>query len=178
MPLVVVGSLGRDDAPQVLSRQGRKDSCVFSSAESGVLSMGYKEEARAIHERIDDLLTHRDPMTLLTEIVKSKKVLGLTVARVFKRGQDDMIDLLNYNEWLYPTTVQLLGSDDGVGHVVTIVERWIFNATMMHALPLTRNSLDYCCSSEKRFVSFAGVKRAIRMRPTGKSLPGVKRHHV
>ena len=56
--------------------------------------MGYKEEARAIHERIDDSLTHREPMTLLTEIVKLKKVPGLTVDRVFKRGQDDMIDLL------------------------------------------------------------------------------------
>ena len=63
MPLVVVGSLGRDDAPQMLSRQGRKDSCVFSSAESGVLSMGYKEEARAIHERIDDSLPANLPST-------------------------------------------------------------------------------------------------------------------
>ena len=178
MPFVVVGSLGRDVAPLVLSRQGRKDSCVFSSAESGVLLMGYEKEACAIHERIDDLLTHRDPMTLLTEIVKSKKVPGLTVDRVFKRGQDDMIDLLTYDEWPYPTTVQLLGSDDGVGHVVTIVWRWIFDATTMHALPLTRNLLDYCCSSEKRYVSFAGDKRAIRMRPTDKSLPGVKRHRV
>ena len=58
MPLVVVGSLGRDVDPQVFSRQGRKDLCVFSSAESGILSIGYKEEARAIHERIDDLLMH------------------------------------------------------------------------------------------------------------------------
>ena len=37
MPLVVVGSLGRDDAPQMLSRQGRKDSCVFSSVQLLVL---------------------------------------------------------------------------------------------------------------------------------------------
>ena len=35
-----------------------------------------------------------------------------------------MIDLLKYDEWPYPTTVQLLGSDDGVEHVVTIVGRW------------------------------------------------------
>ena len=162
----------------MLSRQGRKDSCVFSSAESGVLSMGYKEEARAIHERIDDSLTHRDPMTLLTDIVKSKKVRRLTVDRVFKRGQDDMIDLLKYDEWPYPTTVQLLGSDDGVGHVVTIVERWIFDATMMHALPLTCKSLDYCSSSKKRRVSFARVKHIVRMGPSSKRLAGVKRHRA
>ena len=142
MSLVVVSSLESDVASQVLSRQGRKDCCVFSSAESGVLSMGYKEEAHAIHECIDDSLTHWNPMTLLTETVKSKKVPGMT--RVFKQGQDDIIDLLKYNEWPYPTTAQLLGSDDSVvGHVVTIVQRRTFDATMMHALPLTRNLLDY-----------------------------------
>ena len=50
--------MGCDVAPLLLSKQGRKDSCVYSSAESGILSIGYKEEARAIHERIDDLLMH------------------------------------------------------------------------------------------------------------------------
>ena len=149
MPLVGVGFLGRDVAPHVWSRQGRKDSCVFSSAESGVLFMGYEEEARAIHESIDDSLTHRDPMTLLTDIVKSKKVRRLTVDRVFKRGQDDMIDLLEYDEWPYPTTVQLVGSDDGVGHVVTIVGKWIFDATRMQALPLTRNLLELLLEREE-----------------------------
>ena len=68
MPLVEVGSLGRDVAPQVLSRQGQKDSCVFSLAESRLLSMGHKKEAHAIHKHIDKLLMHQDPMTLLTEI--------------------------------------------------------------------------------------------------------------
>ena len=170
--------MGCDVAPLLLSKQGRKDSCVYSSAESGILSMGYKKEALAIHKRIDDSLTHQDPMTLLTEIVRSKEVPGLMVDRVFKQGQDDMIDLLKYDEWPYSTTVQLLGSDDGVGHVVIIVGRWIFDATMMHTLPLRRKSLDYCCLSEKRRVFFAGVKRAIRMCPTCKRLPGVKRHHV
>ena len=29
MPFLGVGSLGRDVAPQVLSRPGRKDSCIF-----------------------------------------------------------------------------------------------------------------------------------------------------
>ena len=140
--------------------------------------MGYKEEARTIYKRINDSMTHRDPMTLLTEIVSSKKVLGLTADKVFKQGQDDMIDLLKDDGWPYPTTVQLLGSDNGVGHVVTIVGRRIFNTTMMHALPLTRKCLNYCCSSKKRRVSFARVKRAVRMRPTGKHLAGVKQHRV
>ena len=51
--------------------------------------------------------------------------------------------------WPYPTIIiiQLLGADGGVGHVVTIVGRWIFDATTADALPLTRELLDYCRSS-------------------------------
>ena len=110
--------------------------------------MGYKKEARAIHECIDDSLPNQDPMTLLTEIVRPKKVPGLTVDRLFKRGQNDMIDLLKYDGWPYSMTVQLPGSDAGVEHVDTIVGRWIFDATMMHALSLT-HKCDYFCSSNK-----------------------------
>ena len=115
---------------------------------------------------------------LLTEIVRSKKVPGLTMDRMFKQGQHDMIELLKYDGWPSSTTVQLLGLDNGVQHVVAIVGRWILDATMMHALLLTRKCLDYCCSSKKRRVSFAGVKRAVRMRSTSKRLAGVKRHRV
>ena len=65
----------------------------------------------------------------------------------------------------YPTTVQLLAVDGGVGHVVTIVGEWIFDATQPHALPLTRASLDFCCSSAGVAVAYAGVERAVRFVP-------------
>ena len=64
----------------------------------------------------------------------------------------------------YPTTVQLLGEDGGVGHAVTIVGQWIFDATQPRALPLSRESLDECCSSARGRVAYQCVEKAVRFR--------------
>ena len=87
---------------------------------------------------------------------------------IFKRGR---FDLLSGDPPPYPTTVRLLGEDGGVGHAVTIVGRWIFDATLSHALPLSRASLDDCCSSAQGRVAYRGVERAVRYRPV--ATPGV-----
>ena len=158
--------------PSVSSRQGRINSCVFSSAESGIRFGKFDEAALVIHDHIKTSLKHPDPMTLLHDLVKSKAVLGLTVMKCYRTGG---LDLINYDRWPYPTTVQLIGADGGVGHTVTIVKEWIFDATMANALPLSRESLNHCCSSDTRHVSFVGVKRAVRMAPTGKRWSGAKR---
>ena len=50
--------------------------------------------------------------------LKSKQVKTMEVVPVFKRGR---FDLLSGDPPPYPTTVQLLGEDGGVGHAVTIV---------------------------------------------------------
>ena len=58
-------------------------------------------------------------MTLLRDLIKSKAVSGLTVVKCYRIGG---LDLLNYDEWPYPTTIQLIGVDSDVGHTVTIVK--------------------------------------------------------
>ena len=92
----------------------------------------------------------------------------MEVVPVFKRGR---FDLLSGDPPPYPTTVQLLGEDGGVGHAVTIVGEWIFDATLPHALPLSRESLDDCCSSAQGRVAYVCVERAVRYRPV--AAPGV-----
>ena len=42
----------------------------------------------------------------------------------------------------------LCGKDGKHDHCVTVYGRWIFDSNIKHALPLTRASLDICCSSE------------------------------
>ena len=152
-------------APTVAHRQGRKDSCVFSSAASALFHLGETKAARIVAARIPVSLKHNDPMTLLHDVLKSKEVKTVEVVKVFKRGQ---LDLLN-EESPDPTTVQLLGEDGGVGHAVTIVGGWIFDATLPHALPLSRASLDECCSSARGRVAYVCVHRAVRFRPLASS---------
>ena len=99
-------------------------------------------------------------MALLHDVLNSKKVKTVEVVCRFKRRR---LDLLS-DESPDPTTVQLLGEDGGVGHAVTIVGPWIFDATLPHALPLSRASLDECCSSARGRVAYVGVERAVRFR--------------
>ena len=98
--------------------------------------------------------------------LKSKQVKTMEVVPVFKRGR---FDLLSGDPPPYPTTVQLLGEDGGVGHAVTIVRPWIFDATLPHALPLSRASLDECCSSARGGVAYVSGVRAVRYRQVASS---------
>ena len=154
--------------PAVAHQQGRKHSCVFSSAASALVFVGETKAALAVAARIPKSLAHDNPMTLLHDVVKSKQVKTMEVVQVFKRGR---LDLLSGDPSPYPTTVQLLGEDGGVGHAVTIARGWIFDATLPRALPLSRASLDACCSSAQGRVAYVCVARAVRYRLV--AAPGV-----
>ena len=158
------GSSVRGD-PTVAYQQGRKDSCVFSSAASALFHLGETNAARVVAAHIPASLKHNDPMALLHDVLNSKKVKTVEVVCSFKRGQLDLLSA----ESLDPTTVQLLGEDGGTGHAVTIVGPWIFDATLPHALPLSRASLDECCSSARGGVAYVSGVRAVRYRQVASS---------
>ena len=82
----------------------------------------------------------------------------MEVVPVFKRGR---FDLLSGDPPPYPTTVQLLGEDGGVGHAVTIVGEWIFDATLPHALPLSK------------MVKAARATRGLRLHSSSAAFPCV-----
>ena len=163
-PLGAGGSSVRGD-PTVAHRQGKMDSCVFSSAASALFHLGEKKAARIVAAHIPVSLKHNNPMALLHDVLGSKKVKTVEVVCRFKRGQLDLLSAESPD----PTTVQLLGGDGGVGHAVTIVGPWIFDATLPHALPLSRASLDECCSSARGRVAYVCVHCAVRFRPLASS---------
>ena len=160
----VAGSSVRG-APTVAHQQGRMDSCVFSSAASALASVGETTAALAVVEHIPESIKDGDPMSLLHDVLKSNKVKTVEVVRRYNRGRFDPLN----EESPYPTTVQLLGEDGGTGHAVTIVGPWIFDATLPHALPLSRASLDECCSSARGGVAYVSGVRAVRFRRVASS---------
>jgi hypothetical protein len=142
--------------PEVVYRQGRLDSCVFSSAASAIAFLGDKGAA-VVASLIPASLKHSDPMALLHDTIRSKKLESYEVVRRFKRGRLDILSDISS----CPTTVQLLSDDGSVGHAVTIVNDLIFDATEHFSMPLSRESLDVCCGGAK----FVCVERAIRYQP-------------
>jgi hypothetical protein len=77
-----------------------------------------------------------------------------------KRG----LDLLN-NVCESPTSIILAAKDGGIEHAVATVGRWIFDSSMTQALPLTQESLDWCCVN-----GYKAVHRAHRYLPKKKTV--------
>ena len=48
------------------------------------------------------------------------------------------------------------GQDD---HCITIYRKWIYDGNFSHALPLSKRSLDLCCSSDEKALTFAGFTK-------------------
>jgi hypothetical protein len=54
----------------------------------------------------------------------------------------------------------LRGSDGKEEHCVTIFDKWVFDSNFEYALPLSREALDLCCSSEETHDQFVSVTEA------------------
>ena len=78
-------------APTVAYQQGRKDSCVLSSAASALVFVGETKAALAVAARIPISLAHDNPMTLLHDAIDSEKFKTVEVVEVFKRGGLDLL---------------------------------------------------------------------------------------
>jgi len=46
-----------------------------------------------------------------------------------------------------PTSVTLMALDGGIEHAVAMFGDWVFDTSMPHALPLCKESLDWCCQN-------------------------------
>ena len=55
--------------------------------------------------------------------------------------------------------VGLLSNDAKTDHAVAVASNWIFDSNMERALPLSRESLDLCCSDAERKSTWLGVTR-------------------
>ena len=49
---------------------------------------------------------------------------------------------------LFTTLSRLAELLDGIQHYVAVLGKWNFDSNITFALPLTRNDLEYCCTSD------------------------------
>ena len=64
-----------------------------------------------------------------------------------------------------PVHLQLVASDGAGTHAVATVGGLIFDAAEVHALPLSRASLDRCVGVHLNWATFSHVARAVRLLP-------------
>ena len=68
----------------------------------------------------------------------------------------DILDLVDTQL----VVASLRGGDGKEEHCVTIYDKWVFDSNFEFALPLTREALDLCCSSDETHELFVSVGEA------------------
>ena len=78
---------------------------------------------------------------------------------------------------MWPTLCVLKSSDNSASHAVTVVENYIFDSNLSHALELNKKNLDWCCSDYNCEETFQGVHSAYRFEKIKPRSEYVLRHH-
>jgi hypothetical protein len=77
-----------------------------------------------------------------------------------KYKEDDAFDPLN-DLSCFPTLCQLQAKNGSIRHGVTICGKFVFDSNVKKVLPLTRASLDWCCSTNEDKSTFKSVFHAV-----------------
>jgi hypothetical protein len=145
-----------DNNPIVKYRQHGAYSCLFSSVASALYFLGLHKSALHMSECASEYLSDSYKgldvwPALLREMKKcckklqARKIKSVITYNIFE----------NISE--YPRVLQLQDKDGNTQHAVTIVGNFIFDANCAQALDLTRDNLDYCCSTDAIESTFLGV---------------------
>jgi hypothetical protein len=137
-------------------------SCVLKSAASALSFLGYERIAFYLCNDLDSGMKTDCGFEFFQKCMEPKRLQkkerrefqfakvkkGLTKWNIFNDSQKYLMCL-----------VGVQSSDHKTDHAVSIAGKWIFDSNFENALPLSKESLDLCCSSDSRKSFFAGVTR-------------------
>jgi hypothetical protein len=66
-------------------------------------------------------------------------------------------DILQESQKYIMCLVGIQSSDHKTDHAISIAGKWIFDSNFERALPLSKESLDLCCSSDSKKCTFEGI---------------------
>jgi hypothetical protein len=133
--------------------EGQKTCLVFSFA-SALHHIGAKQAAYKLIWKQKQIVNKSDTVKRFSVAVRDCdkhlyfKILKKLEWNILKPGINELV------------VVSLRGSDAKEDHSVTIYNNWIFDSNFPFALPLCKESLDLCCSSEETHEVFESVGEA------------------
>jgi len=160
-PRTLVGHhMMNDQLPMVKYMQGGDATCLFSSLASALHYVGLRETAEEVARQAARFSAASDNGVLswkgLLETM-AKSCRWLDPIKIKSKSFDILSDVS-----MFPTVLALEAVDGGTQHAITVVGKLIFDSNCERALPLTRKSLDYCCSTDKKQGMFRQVYRGYR----------------
>jgi hypothetical protein len=163
-------SLIPEDSPPVFYQQRETSSCVISSLASAMYYMGDIYGSEYIIRRKYSCVS----------VIKGKGTGRMNFCHELLIGhyREKKEKRINYSveEWKeymtfdiflnvspYPTVCAIIDSaSQGIGHCITVCDKWIFDSNFEWAFPLTQECLNYICKSEDHpDIEFLGMSHAV-----------------
>ena len=166
-------------APVVKYQQNKAPTCLFYSFASALYYMGLEQPAKAVASIPRSVLNDASLCWRALIFTMQAECGWLVPHRIQTACFDPRVDQSEY-----PTAITLRGKDGSVQHAVTTVGRWIFDASCTHALPLTTESLNYCCSIDAFEGEYDCVYHGYRFKENENikqkslKLPKLKRNYI
>jgi len=117
--------------------------------------LGDKKAHKVIHENIDESLK-RNPFNFAMYLLRTKEMN----IQVEKYGWMQHKILVDRSPW--PTICQLLGDDGSINHCITTMGDFVFETNSDHVKDLSKETLNWCVSTDSEKCNFLGVVRAMR----------------
>ena len=132
-----------------------KETCCFSSLSAAYELLGDKKAHKVIHDNIDESLK-KNPFNFAMYLLRNKDMN----IQVKKYGWMQHKILEERSPW--PTICQLLGDDGSINHCITTMGDFVFESNSDHVKDLSKETLNWCVSTDKEKCNFLGVVRAMR----------------
>jgi hypothetical protein len=164
---------------QEKSVQSIDRSCVLKGAASCLWFLGYKRIAYCLVNDLNHGYKMERGFEIFAKILHSTRLerrenqhfqyCSLKKNKI--RAWDILVDSKEYMMCL----VGVQSVDGKTDHAIAVAGDWIFDSNISHALPLTRESLDYCCSDSETESKYLKVTRACMLKRRGTSKNPIKR---
>ena len=152
----------RDKCPVILYRQESRDDCVFCGLASALAFFGAHQTGVHINDQRFRKYNKRQTDWQVAHDVMRKNG-WVTIAYESRKDTKILAKYPHFNECIL--MVILCGSDGSVSHSVSICQNYIFDSNRRHALPMLKESLDWCCSAPGISVEFKAYYRAVYFYP-------------
>jgi hypothetical protein len=137
-------------------------SCVLKSAASAMSYLGYDRLAFILCNNLEHGKKNEEGFEYFQHCMDSKHLWPqerkkIQFAKV-KKGLSKW-DIIQDSQNYVMCLIGVQSSDHKTDHAISIVGKWIFDSNFETALPLSKESLDLCCSSDSKKCTFEGVTR-------------------
>ena len=131
-----------------------QNTCLVYSFASALDHIGAKTSTYVLYRKSGKIINQCDTVARFSgAVIDSDKHFRYVKLKASSYNILDPVD----NQLV---VASLRGSDGKEEHCVTIFDKWVFDSNFEYALPLCRESLDLCCSSEETNDQFVSVGEA------------------